>query len=328
MSNNDPIKEYNSAAFKLERLREKFEMSEEIEEPITDLHDCSNDLSDRGSRLEEFAHANFAEKIRKEANKYINSKSNKDDVWSQKYVKKSNTTSQYTSNILTYIIIIIIVIILIVNIFFTLTGKIFELVKYVVEEYIDDFDSQYNFNIESYNDNYIESTYEDEESDSYLYNSQKNLKEMEKLDFSVHSDKIEVNTIKTLDGKNFIRFYNDNEESFENLQIKLCFYDKNDNLITEDIVPIKVLFGKSEYYYETIELYEWERFTHEILSENVKYSNVTKEEIVLENNIGKQNNTLYNEYLSGEIKLSNKTNKRIISPIVRRLLFFCFLSGM
>ena len=53
--NDDPIKENNPFRIGLDNLTGDDEINSGIE--YNDLHNCSNDLSDRGSRIEEIAHA-------------------------------------------------------------------------------------------------------------------------------------------------------------------------------------------------------------------------------------------------------------------------------
>ena len=66
--NNDPIQDYKP--FGLGNLFEK----DEYYDP--NLHNCSDDLSDYGSRKEEYKHAKFAEKIEKKGSKVIIEKNN------------------------------------------------------------------------------------------------------------------------------------------------------------------------------------------------------------------------------------------------------------
>ncbi len=76
--NDDPIKENNPFRMGLDNLTGDDDINSGIE--YSDLHNCSNDLSDRGSRREEIAHAKFAEQQRRNQYKntyYANRQNNK-----------------------------------------------------------------------------------------------------------------------------------------------------------------------------------------------------------------------------------------------------------
>ena len=64
LDNNDPIQEKKVFRVGLDDLTGNNDVNAN---EYSDLHNCSNDLSDRGSRLEELAHARYAENKRKTA---------------------------------------------------------------------------------------------------------------------------------------------------------------------------------------------------------------------------------------------------------------------
>ena len=188
MANNDPIKDYNEVNLKIDRLKEKMEMYVGYDEQVTDLHDCSNDLSDKGSKKEEYEHAKYAEKIRQKMN--INSNNTKTgfDAWSQQK-KTSNNTS----------VIIVIVIFIIFCVFSGIAEIIEEFVSLFENSYdsfyVEDYDNETNISqFQAYTENIETSIITANQNETYveIYNSNAESYENLKLEAIFYDEYEEV----------------------------------------------------------------------------------------------------------------------------------------
>lgn len=259
--NNDPIKDYNPASLKIDRLKEKLEMYIDREDSVTDLHDCSNDLSDSGSRKEEYEHAKFAEKKRQNFKQNYN-------TWSY------NTTKKNYNNVNRQgVVVVIIVGLIALKFFISFFG--------IIGELLDDFLSEIS---------YVEETnlYTDEdyvkETNSYLdYDEETLYNELEEdevvFDFSKYKNNIIIENLRTQENNTYIYLNNLNYKSFSNLGIQSVFYDESGNEIYSINTYSEVILNDNIHFFEVFNApREYARCEHILLDNDVKYSEIRKED--------------------------------------------------
>lgn len=244
MANNDPIKDYNELSLKLERLQEKMEMHvADDDSGITDLHDCSNDLSDSGSRKEEYEHAKYAERVR-QAGKKTN------DVWANKKVNTKSQTNKTSSSSLSVIVIVIFIIF-----------YIFGAIAQVIEEFIESVGSSF----EEFNSSYSDDYYDDEVSDS---------------EFAIYKENITVGTIKA-ENDTYIEIHNSNTKSYENLKVETVFYDDSGEIISISTTYINILLGNNYHYFKILDVPEkYDTCKHNVVNSYGNYSDLSKSNFV------------------------------------------------
>ena len=252
MADNDPIKDYNEVSLKLDRLKEKMEMYVGYDDQVTDLHDCSNDLSDRGSRIEEYEHAKYAEKIRQRING--NTKAGF-DIWNKVPQKKKSKNS----SIVTFIVILII--------YFVFTG-----IVEIIGEISSMFGTSYN---NSYTDNYIE------EEEKYV------------SQFESYAENITTTLLTTKENETYIKIYNDNAESYEDLKIETVFYNEYGEIIQKKSTYVNILLGKNFHYVKVLDApVVYDKCEINVLDNYGKYTSKLKDDFIVEY---KDNDILYDE---------------------------------
>ena len=265
MANNDPIKEYNSLSLKLDRLQEKMEMYVGGDEPVTDLHDCSNDLSDRGSRIEEYEHARFAEKKREELEKRYNSYGNS---YSKSYkAKKTNTSS---TNLNGSAAIVVFIIICLIKFFGVIATVISEGIQILFEDNSLMEDSYYTYdNYDNYDD------YDD-------YNTKYNIDDSDIKYFESYKENISIKNLTTQENETYIRIDNSNNKSVEDLKIESIFYDENGNVLAKTDTYVNILIDKNTHIIKVLDApSKYARCVHDIVNEYGKYSDISGDKTVL-----------------------------------------------
>ncbi len=247
MANNDPIKEYNEVNLKLERLKEKMEMYvADDHSGITDLHDCSNDLSDAGSRIEEYEHAKYAERVRQAGKK-------SNDVWANKKVNTKNQTSKSSSNAVSVIVVIIFIL-------FYVFGAIAQVISEFVESMGTSLEEIGSYLSEDY------SSYEDDEvSDS---------------EFAIYKENIEIGTVQVQEDT-YIEIHNNNSKSYENLKVETVFYDDAGEIISISTTYINILLGNNYHYFRVLDVPEkYDTCKHNVVNSYGNYSDLSKSNFV------------------------------------------------
>ena len=240
MANNDPIKEYNPMQLRIDHLAEKFEMYTEKEDAVTDLHDCSNDLSEKGSIKEEYEHAKYAENIRK----------NK---------KNSIQQGNYTNKISGSNVISIIGIIIIISIIFNVMRTVMQAIEYIFDEEI----MYEDFLIEE------EKELEDESEKEKFKNYVENIGVIvEKIDSETYCINVFNNNFEDYENLNFVfSFYNKNGEcirkeqkNIKMLRIDLSRFEIKEMLEEYDSFDLEIFNANGD----SIKTYEKEEMSDEI----------------------------------------------------------------
>ena len=243
MANNDPINDYNPRRLKFNKLQEKFDMQENRN---SDLHDCSNDLSDKGSRREEYEHSKFAEEMRNQG----------------KYNKKSK------KNNLSIILVCLVAI-------FTLGGMFLSVLFLpLIVLYIEE-----NNVIEEYGlTEVVEKLSEDiDKEPEYIYEEEPQIE-----NFIQYIENISFKTLKTNDNKTYIQIFNANNQSFRNLKLKTVFYNEKSEIVTTTNTEISILIGKNNHFFEIIGApIEYSRCENTIISEDSRLSVINKSTLCL-----------------------------------------------
>ena len=248
MSDNNPIKDYNPASLKLDRLKEKMEMYIDRDDPITDLHDCSNDLSDAGSRKEEYEHAEFAENIRTQG------KYKKNNVKNKRNILQIVFFLLYTG--------LIVSMLLGLPIFFLLM-------------------EQYNLIEEWGLTDVFEESYVD--SEEYIYEP-----EMKIEDFEQYKDNISIKTLTTKEEETYVQLYNANTTSCLDLKLQTIFYNEYNQILTTVDTNVDILIGENNHFVEIIDApTKYDRCEHNIISDYGTYSDITKRNLYLETGVSK-----------------------------------------
>lgn len=188
IDNNDPIQEKKVFRVGLDDLTENNDVNTF---EYNDLHNCSNDLSDRGSRLEEIAHARYAESKRR--NSYSSYNSNKTTTTASKWI--------------TFIILFLFIGIPIIE-------AIIGVIIAVITETVD--------NLDNYSDNSTDYSYSDiYESEMYpggVSCGSKITLVDSTMDYTNNVLSVEVENI-------------DDYENLDNYKIEVVFYNINDRPI-------------------------------------------------------------------------------------------------
>lgn len=243
MANNDPIKDYNEVNLKIDRLKEKMEMYVGYDEQVTDLHDCSNDLSDKGSKKEEYEHAKYAEKIRQKMNTNSNNTKTGFDAWSQSEQKKKANNSS------------IIIVIVIFIIFYVFSG-----IAEIIEEFVSLFEN-------SYDSFYVED-----------YDNETNISQ-----FQAYTDNIETSIITANQNETYVEIYNSNAESYENLKLEAIFYDEYEEVIETKFIYINILLGNNYHYFEISDApVNYDSYEINILDNYGEYTSISKDDFIVE----------------------------------------------
>lgn len=254
MADNDPIKDYNPTSLKLEALQEKLEMYMDSDNPITDLHDCSNDLSDAGSRKEEYEHAKYAEEMRKKQNYGGNFES-----WNKKKKKSNNSFFK------------VVLIMIFAMYAFTIAQHIITEVIIELGEYFD------NYIEEEHIDNYIGDYVDEEHFDNYIGNY------VEEGGFDSYKKNISIRTLHTKKNATYIEVYNSNIGTYENLKIETTFYDEAGKIIEIKNTYINMLIAQNYHYFEIVDApTEYASCEHNIMDNNGNYIAIDKENVLLE----------------------------------------------
>lgn len=220
MANNDPIKEYNSIDLKLERLKEKSEMASIGDDPITDLHDCSNDLSDSGSKKEEIEHAKFSYEIRQKINK---KEYKSKDVWSS---SKNETVINPNKKFMIFVIILISISFAFPVLFFIVGNLIGSAIMDVADEFMTDYINE---------SQYVQEVYGDE-----------NLTED---NFEEYLENIDINMNKMQDNNIYMQINNTNERSISNVNVEIVFLDANYKVLKVCKEYIDILIGNNMQFF-------------------------------------------------------------------------------
>lgn len=246
--NDDPIKENNPFRIGLDNLTGDDDINSGIE--YSDLHDCSNDLSDRGSRREEIEHARFAEQQRR--NQYKNTYS------SSSTVNRKVVISKNPQNIIIGIIVAYIAFNLIATLIVTFFSGIGTFVSNFGEEsripdyqYEDnyDYDNDYNYDY-SYEDSIISSPNVEDLTDIPEYTPE----------VEVTKNNIYVNSGKTANDTLIVKIQNKNSLTYYNSTIQVIFYDAEDKPIEITDVSIYALPANQVKVQEIYNLPNYSRY--------------------------------------------------------------------
>lgn len=200
---NNPIKENNRFRIGIDSLDDEINATYEDMEPFSDLHECSNDLSDYGSRQEEIAHAKYAESKRRSA--YSN----------------YSTTTRTSKVILTNRSKWIVYFIIFMFIFFPILEGIFGIIGFVLNSDLASSkepevynSSNYDYN-NYYDDNY---SYDDNDYDVEESNTQLEGMALVEEDVSVNATVKEAGTMN-------VEIENLGTEIKHNLTIQIILYN-------------------------------------------------------------------------------------------------------
>ncbi len=230
--NNEPIKEYRPF---WNRINDDEDFSIRDYSP-TDLHDCSNDLSDRGSRKEEIEHEKFYNKNRNFDEQYFQAKY--ESAWKSSSVQKNKK-----NNLIWYIIIITIIII--------------NFTPYMLGFLIEYFYAE----IEKNDEVYIEQEVYEEISDEL---------------FETYKSNISLEILRTEDGNNIVKLYNANTRSFSNLNIGIVFYDEFGEILKIEEIYTNILLSRNEHFFEIPGIPEGcKSFNYYIENSNGNYANIS-----------------------------------------------------
>lgn len=244
--NDDPIKENNPLRLGLDSLTENDEINSGIE--YTDLHNCSNDLSDRGSRREEIAHARFAEEQRR--NTYKNTYSTRTQT-NRKVEIVKNPKNLIPSLVAIYIGF---------NIIGALIAGIIDSAQKLdnarePESYIPSYDYSYDDTTAYdyggfYEDTIISSPNMDDLTDIPEYTSE----------VEVTKNNIYVNSGKTADNTLIIEIENQNSLTYYNSTMQVIFYDEEDKPIEITDVSMYALPANEVKVQEIYNLPDYSRY--------------------------------------------------------------------
>lgn len=220
LDNNDPIQEKRVFRVGLDDLTENNDVNANT---YSDLHNCSNDLSDRGSRLEEIAHARYAESKRRNSYSSYNSS------------KTTTTASKWITFIILFICIGIPIIEAIVGV-----------IVAVVSESIENLDN-YSDNSEdySYSDTYNEAMYPGGVScgskltlvDSTMdYTNNVLSVEVENIDYYEDLDNYKIEVI----------FYNVNDRPIEVIDLQINKLKANE-VVTKEVYNVPTDMARYDF---------------------------------------------------------------------------------
>lgn len=219
--NDDPIKENNPFRIGLDNLTGDDDINSGIE--YSDLHDCSNDLSDRGSRREEIAHARFAEQQRR--NQYRNT-----------YYASSNkkvVIAKDRKAVAVYLIVFLFVILPVIEIIGATIFEVMDTVKTSTKE--SNYTPIYNYN--------------------YDY-------ETVAPEFEVETDTIKENVHieagKADNGNLMVRLENQSLENMYSVQVQMVFFDAENKPIAVTDLEVYSLYAND---IKTIEVYNVPEYT-------------------------------------------------------------------
>lgn len=211
-NNNDPIQENKAFRFGLDDLTGNDTINSN--DDYSDLHDCSDDLSDRGSRKEEYEHAKFAESKRR--NSYNYSYSN--------YGKKQVVLLDKNKKIITYIIVFFFIILPILQ---AVLGIIITTIGFISSEFVEEVSNEFG-------------------SRDYASISSENSSTNLVADLETQRDNIVVAS-KMLENKELI-IETQNTSTYTMLDIKLqiIFYDGENKPIHISDMNISTLFANQK----------------------------------------------------------------------------------
>ena len=231
--NDDPIKENNPFRIGLDNLTGNDEINSGIE--YNDLHNCSNDLSDRGSRIEEIAHAKFAEAQRR--NTYKNTYSA-----SSERVKKVVITKN-PKNIITGIIVAYIAFNLVGTVIASIIGGIGSFVSNTSQEsYIPSYEY-------SYNDTVVDGDY-NYEGESVIPNFT--------VETDIMKENVHIEAGKSDNGNLMIRLENQAPDTMYSTRVQLIFFDAENKPISVTDLNVYTLYSNET---ETIEVHNIPEYT-------------------------------------------------------------------
>lgn len=268
-NNNDPIQEKKVFRFGMNHLTGDNSENEYVDK---DLHNCSNDLSDAGSRIEEFAHRKFAESQR---NKSYST-----------YSSRINTTSTSKGNKLARNIILFIF--FGIPILQAIFGVVIAVITGIFSGMTDVFEDL-----------------EILEEDSSYYSDYDTESEIIVSDFETEKDNIIISAERLANNKMIVKTENQNANMISNVRVQIIFYDaenkpvaiseKNIDVLFPNIVNIQEIYDAPESFsrydflvtkpYDTQRpVVNYEDITVELVSEstsniNLQVTNNTNKEI-------------------------------------------------
>ena len=279
MTNNDPIKEYNSIDLKLERLKEKMEMKSIGDEVVTDLHDCSNDLSDAGSKKEEIEHAKFSYEVRQKMNK---KEYKSKDVWNS---SKNDSTINLNKKIVIFVIILICISFAFPILFFIAGNLIGSAIMNVADEFLKDYIAEPQYVQELYGDeNLTEENFEE-----YLKN-------------------IDIDMKKILDNNIYMQINNTNEKSISNVNVEIVFLDENYKVLKVCKKNINILIGNNMQFFN---IYDAPKNFSNFHCTIEKGYNCCYTEISTKNVILTTDKILEDGYYDTKVSIQNNTGKKL-----------------
>lgn len=240
IDNNDPIQELKPFRWGIDNLTEDDGLNPNYSD---DLHNCSNDLSEEGSIVEEIEHAEFAKRKKQER---LNNYSN------YKYQTKNNyyNIKKYNTPIVYYFIFIILV---------SFVVPILSLIGTTMRE-------------ESKSLYFEEETYKD-------YDRSSNINEVTVPLNGESEYYIDIDYVKAKDGTIVVCVNNENNRIFNYVDVETIFYDENYNIITSQKNYIDTLFvNKSHLFsiydvpenYATIEFIVTQEYDYEKININIE----------------------------------------------------------
>lgn len=217
-NSNNPIEEKKVFRFGIDNLAESNEINSDVEYVDKDLHNCSNDLSDRGSKIEEFAHRQFAEKQRSRTYSTYNNRANNN--------LKGNKVA-------TYIILFLFFGIPILQAIFGLVIAIITGIFGELSEVFEDFqiieESSYNTVYDYKNEIVI--------PDSNYKNK------IILSDFETEKDNIVVSLENLNNNKIILKTENKNANTISNVRVQIIFYDIENKPVAIEEVSMDALFA-------------------------------------------------------------------------------------
>lgn len=209
-NNNDPIQENKKFRFGLDDLIKDDSINGM--DDYSDLHDCSNDLSDRGSIKEEYEHARFAENKRKNSYNYSYNQGKKQIVLIDKKRK--------------FVIYLLVFFFFILPILQSVLGLVITIADGMISENMKDYEGSYiDSNIEISND------YSNENLVSDLETQRENI----------------VVSSKMLPNKELlIETQNTSNYTMLDIRLQIIFYDGADKPIYISDMNISTLFANQK----------------------------------------------------------------------------------
>lgn len=206
-NNDDPIQDMSPFRMGLDNLTENQEINNDYS---SDLHNCSNDLSNKGSIREEIAHAEFARKRREEMLENT-------DRYAEKQAQMRRKTKTTFPTV--FIIFIFIFFSIVVNMLATIIPLIGEMGESLLNSDYTYYDSG------SYDD------YEVDTEEEYIsYEDEMTMKEQI---FEDARNNIHIETTLTEDRYLILDMTNENSNMLKNVMIQVIFYDVEDK-------PVKI----------------------------------------------------------------------------------------